>query len=79
MYAEFLTTLGKIAEKLNEAAVIGGEELGPPTPYLAGKVEVRLDGERVGWFEFVDEWVNYVDDPGPIGTKSITEKQSDVT
>lgn len=59
MYYEFLETLAEIAKHLNEAAKIGGDVAGMPTPYLFGKVEVRMDGETVGHFEFVDEWVNY--------------------
>jgi hypothetical protein len=58
MYAEFLQGLADLATSLNEAAKIGSD--GPiPTPYLAGKVEVRLEGEPVGYFEFEDEWVIY--------------------
>ncbi len=59
MYTAFLDTLAKIAKLLDEAAKIGGDEDGMPTPYLYGRVGVRLDGQDVGYFEFEDEWVIY--------------------
>ena len=62
MYAEFLKGLAEIAEKLDEVAKIGGNANNTrplPTPYVAGSVEVRLDGNLVGYFDFEDEWVTY--------------------
>lgn len=60
MYTEFLKGLAELSEKLNEAAKLGGnnEDL-LPVPYLAGQVEVHLDGELVGHFVFEETWVNY--------------------
>lgn len=64
MYAEFLKGLADIAEQLNKAATMGGETEGNiPTPYIYGNIEVRLDGESVGYFELVDEYVIYHDKP----------------
>lgn len=69
MYAEFLSVLAELAAKLNDAARIGGDgPNGMPTPYLAGEVEVRLSGDRVGCFQFEDEWVTYVADSEPSQT-----------
>ena len=62
MYTEFLNGLAKLSTLLDEAAKIGGDLEGMPVPYLFGKVEVRLDGSRVGYFEFVDEYVTYHED-----------------
>jgi len=60
MYAEFLRGLAEIAEKLNEVAVMGEDKPnGLPTPYVGGSVEVKLDGETVGYFDFEDEYVLY--------------------
>ena len=59
MYTEFLEGLYKLSKGLQDLAAVGGDIEGMPTPYLYGKVEVRLDGEVVGHFEFVDEWVQY--------------------
>lgn len=68
MYAEFLETLSQIAKLLNEAARLGGSgPEGLPRPYLYGKVAVHLDGQPVGDFEFVDEWVQYTSRGVPAG------------
>lgn len=61
-YAEFFQGLAELARALDVAAAIGGELEGMPTPYLHGTVEVRLDGQRVGEFEFVDEKAIYFAD-----------------
>ena len=60
MYVEFLETLLEIAKHLNEAAKLGGgvgTDL--PRPYVAGKVDINLDGTKVGEFTFEDDWVIY--------------------
>ncbi len=59
MYTEFLQGLADLSKLLTQAAQLGGDLKGMPTPYLYGKVEVRLDDTTVGYFEFVDEWVQY--------------------
>jgi hypothetical protein len=59
MYTEFLTTLSRLSQLLDEAVKIGGDENGMPAPYLYGKVEVLLDGETVGHFIIEDEYVIY--------------------
>lgn len=60
MYTDFLKTLALISEKLDEVAKMGSDGPGLPTPYLAGSVDVLLEGEKVGSFQFEDEWVIYV-------------------
>ena len=66
MYTEFLKGLAELAEKLDEVAKIGSDVTsggGMPTPYVAGSLEVRLDGEVVGYFDFEDEYVIYREKP----------------
>jgi hypothetical protein len=66
MYTAFLEGLGRLGRALDEAVKIGGNDGADnlPEPYLAGRVEVRLDGEVVGWFQIEDEWVTYVPKAG---------------
>jgi len=65
MYTEFLKGLAELAEKLDEVAKIGSDSdsSGLPTPYVAGSIEVRLDGEVIGYFDFEDEYVLYREKP----------------
>jgi hypothetical protein len=58
MSTSFLKGLAELSAALDAAALIGSDDQG--TPYLVGMVEVRLEGETVGQFEFTgDEWVTY--------------------
>lgn len=58
MYTAFMRGLADIAEKLDEAAKLGSDQ-GMPTPYIAGRIEVRLDGAIVGYFIVEDDYVLY--------------------
>jgi hypothetical protein len=64
MYTDFIKTLAIISEKLDEIARIGTDEQGTlPKPYVGGRLDVLLDGTKVGYFEFEDDWVIYVNEP----------------
>ncbi len=65
MYTEYLQTLAKISEHLDAVAKIGGDIPGKtmPTPYVQGSLEVVLDGEIVGYFDFEDDYVLYRERP----------------
>jgi len=74
MYTEFLKGLAALAEKLDEVAKMGSDNdtSGLPTPYVAGSIEVRLDGEVIGYFDFEDEYVLYREKP-PEAPKTTVE------
>jgi len=91
MYTEFLKALAEIAEHLDKAVKIGSDGspdgLGMPTPYIYGSLEVRLEGEIVGYFDLEDEYVLYrekapeaqkttVESP-PEGLKTTVESEGD--
>ena len=60
MYTDYLKGLAELAEALDIVAKIGsdGSANGKlPTPYIGGKIEVRLEGEVVGHFIVEDEFV----------------------
>jgi len=72
MYTEFLKGLAELAEKLDEVAKIGSDVTsggGMPTPYVAGSLEVKLEGEVVGYFDFEDEYVIYREKPPVVREK----------
>jgi hypothetical protein len=60
VYTEYLERLAEISKILVPLAEMDSQaKNGMPVPYVSGKIQVLLDGERVGYYMLEDGYVNF--------------------